>query len=143
MVRALSLALMAAVVAALPAMPPVMAETMSFENATSILAESCGKDIEANCLGVSLDAPRLKECLSRNQDSVSAQCRANYISAFDAIGKRIAARYAAMKACERDKGKLCADAAGKPGETIACLLKAPTKSLGWGCNQALTQAGYR
>ena len=143
MVRALSLALMAAVVAALTAMPPVMAETMSFENATSILVESCGKDIEANCLGVSLDAPRLKECLSRNQDSVSAQCRANYISAFDAIGKRIAARYAAMKACERDKGKLCADAAGKPGETIACLLKAPTKSLGWGCNQALTQAGYR
>lgn len=116
---------------------------MSFENATTILAESCGKDIEANCLGVSLDAPRLKECLSRNQDSISAQCRANYISAFDAIQKRIAARYAAMKACERDKGKLCADAAGKPGETIACLLKAPTKSLGWGCNQALTQAGYR
>ncbi|MFZ0811864.1 MAG: cysteine rich repeat-containing protein [Bradyrhizobium sp.] len=139
MVRALSLALFVAVVAASPA----AAETMSFENATTILAESCGKDIEANCLGVSLDAPRLKECLSRNQDSVSAQCRANYISAFDAIQKRIAARYAAMKACERDKGKLCADAAGKPGETIACLLKAPTKSLGWGCNQALTQAGYR
>ena len=117
--------------------------TVSFESATTILADSCGKDIDANCFGVNLDAARLKECLSRNQDTVSAQCRADYFKAFDAIQKRISARYAAMKACERDKGKLCADAAGKPGETIACLLKAPTKALGWGCNQALTQAGYR
>jgi hypothetical protein len=74
---------------------------------------------------------------------VSPQCRADYFRAFDAIGKRIAARYAVGKACEREKTKVCAEAQGKPGETIACLLKAPTKSLGWGCNQALTQAGYR
>jgi hypothetical protein len=143
MVRALSLALLAAVVAASPAMLPVMAETMSFENATPILAESCGKDIDANCLGVSLDAPRLKECLYRNQDRVSPQCRANYISAFDAIQKRIAARSAVGKLCARERQKICADTQGKPGETISCLLKAPTKSLGWGCNQALGQAGYR
>ena len=143
MVRALSLALMAAVVAALPAMPPVMAETMSFENATSILAESCGKDIEANCLGVSLDAPRLKECLYRNQDSVSPQCRADYVKAFEAIQKRVAAHGAVGKLCEREKQKVCADTQGKPGETIACLLKAPPRALSVGCGQALTQAGYR
>jgi hypothetical protein len=117
--------------------------TMSFESATTILAGSCGKDIEANCLGVSLDATRLKECLSRNLDSVSAQCRADYIRAFDAISKRIASRFSVGKACEREKTKVCAETLGKPGETIACLLKAPVKSLGWGCNQALTQAGYR
>ena len=122
---------------------PAMAETMSFESATAILAESCSADIEANCLGVSLDAPRLKECLSRNGDSVSPQCRANYIKAFDAISKRVSARSAVWKACERDKQMICAEAQGKPGETIACLLKAPTKSLGWGCNQALGTAGYR
>jgi hypothetical protein len=139
MVRALSLALFVAVVAASPA----AAETMSFENATAILAESCGKDIEANCLGVSLDAPRLKECLSRNQDSISPQCRADYIRAFDAIGKRIAARSAVGKLCAREKQKICADTQGKPGETISCLLKAPPRGLGYGCSQALTQAGYR
>jgi hypothetical protein len=124
-------------------MTPVMAETMSFESATAILAESCGKDIDANCLGVNLDSQRLKECLSRNQDSVSSQCRADSTKAFDAIQKRVAARSAVWRACDRDKQKLCAEAEGKPGETIACLLKAPTKSLGWGCNQALGQAGYR
>lgn len=116
---------------------------MSFENSTATLAESCGKDIEANCLGVSLDAPRLRECLSRNGDSVSPQCRADYVRAFDAIQKRVSSRYAVFKACERDKQKLCAETQSKPGETVACLLKAPAKSLGWVCNQALTQAGYR
>jgi hypothetical protein len=141
MFRACCLALVVAVIAALPG---IAAEpTTNFESSTAILADSCGKDIEANCLGVSLDATRLKECLSRNQDVISQQCRADYFRVFDAIQKRIAARNAVGKACERDKQKLCADAQGKPGETIACLLKAPTKGLGWGCNQALTQAGYR
>ena len=117
--------------------------TVSFENSTAILADSCGKDIEANCFGVSLDATRLKECLSRNQDVVSAQCRANYFKAFDAIQKRISSRYAVYRACEHEKTKVCAATQGKPAELVPCLLKAPTKSLGWGCNQALTLAGYR
>ena len=146
MVRALSLALFVAVVAASPAMSPVMsaamAETMSFENATAILAESCGKDIDANCAGVNLDAPRLKECLTRNQDSVSAQCRADYIRAFDAIQKRGAARIAVGKQCEREKQKMCAEAQDKPGSAIACLVKV-SRGLGPGCIKALGDAGYR
>ncbi len=132
--RAASFALVVAIVAALPA----AAETMSFENATAILAESCGKDIDANCLGVSLDASRLKECLSRNQDSVSPQCRADSVKAFDAIGKRVAARNAVGKLCQREKQKVCAEAQGRPGETITCLLKAPPRGLSFGCTQALT-----
>src|ERR1700761_6960594 len=118
MLRALSRAILAAIVVASPALtfavlPALAAETLSFENATAMLADSCGKDIEANCLGVSLDAPRLRECLSRNGDSVSQQCRADYTKAFDAISKRIAARSAVWRACDRDKQKLCADAQGK------------------------------
>ena len=140
MLRRLSFALVATIAAVSTA---VAAETVSFETSAAILAESCGKDIETNCLGVSLDAPRLRECLSRNGDSVSPQCRADYVRSFDAIQKRVTSRYAVFKACERDKQKLCADTQSKPGETVACLLKAPTKSLGWGCNAALTQAGYR
>lgn len=144
MFRAVFLPLLAAVLAALPAVSPAMAaETLSFENSAALLAESCGKDIGDNCLGVSLDAPRLRECLSRNADSISPQCRTDYIKSFDAIQKRIAARSAVWRACEREKQKICADAQGKPGETVACLLKAPTKSLGWACNQALGTAGYR
>jgi hypothetical protein len=147
MVRGGSLALVVAIVAALLAMSlgmsPALAETMSFENATAILAESCGKDIDANCLGVNLDAPRLKECLSRNQDSVSPQCRADYVRAFDAIGKRVAAHVAVGKLCVHEKQKICADTQGKPGETIVCLLKAPQRGLSFGCTKALGEAGYR
>ena len=124
-------------------LPAMTAETQNFETSAAILAESCGKDIEANCLGVSLDATRLKECLSRNQDVVSQQCRADYFKAFDAISKRVSARSAVWRACDREKQKICTEAQGRPGETIACLLKAPTKSLGWACNQSLGQAGYR
>ena len=143
MLRALSLALPAAFVAASIFVSSAMAETMSFESATALLAESCGKDIDANCLGLSLDAPRLKECLSRNQDSVSPQCRADYIRAFDAIGKRVAAHAAVGKLCEREKQKICAEAQGKPGDVIVCLLKAPQRGISFGCNKALNEAGYR
>ena len=123
------------------AAPP--AATTDFASSASILAESCGKDIEANCLGVSLDATRLKECLSRNQDVVSQQCRADYFKAFDAIQKRISARNAVSKACTREKQKICAEDQGRAGPTISCLIKAPAKSLGWACNQAIGVAGYR
>ena len=122
---------------------PAMAETMNFESSATILGASCGKDIDANCLGLSLDAQRLKECLTRNQDSVSAQCRTDYVRAFDAIQKRVAAHGAVGKLCLREKQKICADAEAKPGETIDCLLKAPTRGLSVACNKALTEAGYR
>jgi hypothetical protein len=146
MARALSLALFVAVVATpmavSPAFSPALAETMNFESAAATLAESCGKDIDANCAGVSLDAPRLKECLTRNQDSVSAQCRADYGRAFDAIQKRGAARIAVGKQCEREKQKMCAEAQDKPGSAIACLVKV-SRGLGPGCIKALGDAGYR
>jgi hypothetical protein len=144
MLRALSRTILATMmVTPLAISVAVAAETQSFETSAATLAESCGKDIEANCLGVSLDGTRLKECLSRNGDSVSPQCRADYFKALDAIQKRVSARSAVWRACERDKQKVCAEMQGKPGETVACLLKAPTKSLGWACNQALGTAGYR
>src|ERR1700681_2383114 len=114
MVRSVPIALFVAVLAASPAMSAD--PTISFENATTILADNCGKDIEANCFGVNLDTTRLKECLSRNQDVVSAQCRANYFRAFDAIQKRISSRYAVYRACEREKTKVCAATEGKPAE---------------------------
>ena len=59
MIQARSFALVLAIGAASPA----FAETTSFESSAATLGESCGKDIDANCFGVSFDAPRLKECL--------------------------------------------------------------------------------
>jgi hypothetical protein len=121
---------------------PASAETMNFESATTTLGASCGKDIDANCFGVNLDPTRLKECLARNQDVVSPQCKVDYVRAFDAIQKRVAARAAVSKMCERDKQKLCGDAQNGAGTVIECLL---TKSRGVSakCTQAIREAGYR
>lgn len=124
------------------ATPPAFAETMSFESSAAILGESCGKDIDANCFGVNFDALRLKECLTRNQDAISPQCRADYAKAFDAIQKRVAARAAVPKMCERDQRKYCADAQNVFADVLGCLLKGP-RGMTLNCNKAISEAGYR
>jgi hypothetical protein len=124
------------------AVSPAAGETVNFESSAAILGESCGKDIDANCFGVNFDAPRLRECLSRNQDSVSSQCRADYIKAFDAIQKRVAVRAAVRKICDRDRQKFCGGAQGDLGDMLGCLSKVP-RGVTFGCKQAISEAGYR
>jgi hypothetical protein len=118
------------------------AETMKFEDATAMLGASCAKDIDDNCRGVSLDAVRLKDCLSRNQDVLSAQCKADYGRAFEAIQKRVAARYAVAKLCERDVNKYCGSVKGDRGQALDCLLGGP-RGMTLNCTKALGEAGYR
>jgi len=118
------------------------AETMKFEDATAMLGASCAKDIDDNCRGVSLDAVRLKDCLSRNQDVLSAQCKADYGRAFEAIQKRVAARYAVAKLCERDVNKYCGSVKGDRGQALDCLLAGP-RGMTLNCTKALGEAGYR
>jgi hypothetical protein len=127
------------------AMAQTPAQTSSFEEAATLLAASCGKDIDTNCRGVNLDPTRLKDCLARNQDVVSPTCKADYPKAFAAIQQRVAARGAVAKACERDAPKFCAEAQGEPGKTLACLASAPSGPRGVSakCSQAIGAAGYR
>src|ERR1700722_725235 len=120
---------------------PASAETMSFEDATAVLGKSCGQDIDANCRGVNLDANRLKDCLYRNQDSMSAQCKTDYPGAFEAIQKRIAARATVAKQCEYEIVKKCHGKAKEASKSLECLLATPSVSAR--CNQAIGDAGYR
>ena len=131
-----------ALILVIAATSPAFAETMSFENSAAILGESCGKDIDANCFGVSFDAPRLKECLYRNQDTVSPQCKASYVRAFDAIQKRLAARTNLRKNCEYDRKHFCADPQYGYAEVVGCLSKTP-RGMTINCNKAISEAGYR
>ena len=87
------------------------AQAMNYEDASALVGASCGKDIDDNCRGVNLDPNRLRECLARNQDVVSPQCKADYFRIFDAIQKRAAARAAVPKMCDREAAKLCAGTA--------------------------------
>ena len=136
LVRALSILVLIA------ASSSASAETTKFEDAAAMLGSSCAKDIVDNCRGVNLDAARLKDCLSRNQDVLSPQCKSNYVQAFDAIQKRVAARAAVTKLCERDVNKYCASVKADRAQSLDCLLAGP-RGMTINCNKALTEAGYR
>lgn len=118
------------------------ADTVSFEQAAALLGASCGKDIDDNCRGVNLDPTRLKECLARNQDVVSPLCKVDSAKAFDAISKRITARTAIAKICERDGAKYCAATPKENGKLLGCLLTL-TRGLSVACTRAISEAGYR
>ena len=122
---------------------PALAETVKFEDSAALLGASCARDIEANCRGVNPDPTRLKDCLLRNQDVLSSQCKSDYGRAFDAIQKRVAARAAVTKLCERDIVKLCGvtDKADRT-KALECLIAGP-RGIGINCNKAVVEAGYR
>ena len=128
---------------AVAASSPALAQTMKYEDSAALLGASCAKDIEANCRGVNLDPTRMKDCLLRNQDVLSPQCKTDYSRAFEAIQKRVAARQAVFKLCERDIVKLCG-VTDKNDRTKAleCLIAGP-RGIGINCNKSVTEAGYR
>jgi len=117
------------------------AETISFAEAAALLAKSCAAEIDANCRGVNLDSNRLKECLSRNRDTLSPPCAESYLKVFDAIQKRVAARTAVANACQREIVKLCAGSTKETSKSVPCLTTAQGVSAR--CIQAMGDAGYR
>jgi hypothetical protein len=131
-------AFLLAVLLAAPAL--ASAQTLSFEEAAAILGASCGKDLDDNCRGVNLDLSRLKDCLIRNQDVVSVQCKADYPRVFGAVQQRAAARAGVFKVCERDAAKLCGGA--QKAETLQCLGSAK-RGVSIQCSKTIAEAGYR
>lgn len=117
-------------------------QAMKYEEAATLLGASCGKDIDDNCRGVNLDPARLKECLNRNVDVVSAKCQADSARAFSAIQQRITARITLMKLCNWEMNHLCSDVKADPAKGLQCLLDSTKKATG-NCNKAIAAAGYR
>jgi hypothetical protein len=118
------------------------AQALKFEEAATLLGGSCGKDIDDNCRGVNFDPTRLKECLYRNQDVVSAKCRDDYPRALSAIQQRITARSTLLKLCNWEMGHLCSEVRADPAKGLQCLLDS-TKKATPNCNKAISAAGYR
>jgi outer membrane protein OmpA-like peptidoglycan-associated protein len=117
------------------------AQTMSFGDAAATLGKSCGADLDATCRGVNLDSTRTKDCLYRNQDTMSAQCKADYPGALDAIQKHIAARANVGRQCEYEIVKKCGGKAKEAPKSLACLQA--ISNLTARCNQAIGDAGYK
>jgi len=129
-------------VIALTAPSLAVAETISFGDSAAQLAKACGAYITANCRGVNLDSNRLKECLSRNRDVISPQCKESYFSTLDAIQKRIAARVTVANACTREIVKVCNGSTKETSKAVPCLISTP-KGISNNCLKAVDDAGYR
>src|SRR5215218_5241932 len=117
------------------------AQTMSFGEGAAILGKSCAPDITANCRGVNIDSTRLKECLYRNQDTMTPACKSDYPKAFDAIQKRIAARATVGRECEYEVVKKCGGKGREVFKSLNCLLALPTTSAR--CVKSIADVGYR
>ena len=117
-------------------------QSLKFEDASALLGASCAKDIDDNCRGVNLDATRLKECLGRNQDVVSAKCKTDFPLALGAIQQRITARTSLVKLCNWELKHLCDEVRQDPVKGLQCLLES-TKKATPNCNKAISAAGYR
>lgn len=126
---------------ALTAPSMAAAQTISFGEGAAILGKSCAPDITANCRGVNIDSTRLKECLYRNQDVMSAACKTDYPRAFDAIAKRIAARATVGRECEFEVVKKCGGKGREVFKSLDCLLALPTVSAR--CTKSIADVGYR
>ena len=115
---------------------------MKFEDAAAMLGASCAKDIETNCRGVNLDPTRLKDCLTRNQDVLSPQCKSDYGRAFDAIQKRVAARGRHQAVRARHSQIMRRRPKGDRSKALECLIAGP-RGIGINCGKSVTEAGYR
>jgi len=118
-----------------------MAQTMSFEDAITIVSSSCGKDIDTYCKGINLGAGRLKNCLAGNA-KVSGQCKSDLTRVEGLVQKRAEARVNVLKICDIDARKLCGMVQKGDGQILDCMLTAQ-KGTSAKCNQAITDAGYR
>ena len=135
-IRLLSFALLVA----LPSL--AWAQSMNFEQVTAALSASCGKDIDDYCRGVNLDTARLKECLTRNADSISPQCKSDYPRVIGAIEQRVAARVTLSKLCNWEMNHLCGEVRQDPARALQCLLESTKKNTP-NCNKAIDATGYR
>jgi hypothetical protein len=115
--------------------------SVSFAESLDMLAAACGKDIDTHCAGVNLGGNRLKNCLSRNQATLTVACRDTYGKVFNLIDRRAQTRIGLLKHCDADAKKLCSAAQKDDGAVIECLLSA--KRVGWRCSQAMTEANFR
>lgn len=118
-----------------------VAQTISFSEGAAMLGKSCAPDIVANCRGVNIDTTRLKDCLYRNQDVITAQCKTDYPRALDAIQKRIAARATVGRECEYEVVKKCGGKGREVSKSLTCLLALPNTSAR--CTRSIADVGYR
>jgi hypothetical protein len=117
------------------------AQTMSYSEAGSLIARSCGKDITRFCGKVNMGGGALRDCLMRAQSKLNPKCVSDYQAVSDSLAKRAAAQAAVPDVCKADARQYCNGVAYGNGRFLTCL-NASTRVVSATCKQALTDAGW-
>jgi hypothetical protein len=117
------------------------AETLSYADAVTKLAQDCGADIKKFCHGLNLGSGRIADCLQKNAAKISPVCTGSITTVLTSINQREQAQAAYANVCKHDIAQRCSSVKGD-SYRLACLIKAE-KHVGKACNQAITDAGWR
>lgn len=118
------------------------AATISYADAVTQLASSCGADIQKLCKGITLGNNRIRDCLTEKAAQVSPQCQSTLTVVTASIQQRLAAQASVAKVCRNDAARRCQGIVPGEAHILDCLVKA-AKVVSSKCNQAITDAGWR
>ena len=117
------------------------AQTIGYADALGQLGTSCGADIAKFCKNEPLGGGRIRQCLQRNQASISPRCSGSVTALSSLLVKRAAARAAVPRVCDADIKRICAGIQQGDGNLMECFYKAK-RNISAACQQAVADAGY-
>lgn len=117
------------------------ADTLSYADAVTKLADDCGRDIKKLCKGLNLGGGRIASCLQEKSGRVSSTCKASIEIVFTSISQRQQAQASYKKICKGDMARRCKGVKGD-GYILACLTKG-NKHISDECAQTMSDAGWR
>jgi len=117
------------------------AQTISYADAMTTLADACGSDINKLCKGVNLGGGQIAACLEQHRDSVSAKCVSTLTAVMTSIEKRLNAQAKVFKTCEAPAKHYCQGAVGD-ANILHCLVRLERLDDAT-CAQAIADAGWR
>ncbi|HXZ22106.1 MAG TPA: OmpA family protein [Pseudolabrys sp.] len=123
------------------AVVPAFAQTIGYADALDQLAAACGADIAKYCKNENLGGGRVRDCLLRNQSTVSARCIGSVNSLGALLQKRAAARASVMRVCDVDIKRRCSGVQPGDGNLMECFYKTK-ENISPACQQAVADAGY-
>lgn len=118
-----------------------IAQTIGYAEAIDQLAISCRLDIDKFCKTESLGGGRVRQCLLRNQSSVSARCTGSINALGTLLEKRAAARASVVRVCDLDIKRRCSGVEPGDGNLLSCFFKTK-QNISAACQQAVADAGY-
>lgn len=120
---------------------PASAQTVGYAEAIDQLGTSCGPDIAKFCKNESLGGGRVRQCLLRNQGSVSTRCIGSVNALTSLLQKRAAARASVMQVCDVDIKRRCSGVEVGDGNLLECFFKTK-QNVSAPCRQAVADAGF-